>query len=217
MKVHRQNRHIRLPRDMPKSTFPLLHLFPRTFRRDSQPEPITPIELFLHLPDHAVRSVPIDRNSAEPSQNRTERPKESLALADELHVQPQSVLEQQSPNHIPIARMRRRNRNQFRHVRKLARHAPIATRENPSANRCDHARRAHTWHLRRNGRKARIAQSMLHRADRDCLCFARFFFEAMRRSFDARVGFVATRFFGTCSAARMMSARRSRASSRLRA
>src|SRR5450432_452922 len=112
--------------------------------------------------------------------------------------------------------MRGGYRHQLGDVGKLTDHSPPAADENPAADWCGDGgpELRDVW---RQARKKLCGHSRLQLLPRPCLCFARFFFDAIRRSFDARVGLVATRFFGTCSAARTISINRPRASSRLRA
>src|SRR6185437_10429153 len=205
----------------PEARLPFADRLAGAFGLDAQPQAFAGTEALDHLTHHVGRLTADDGHAAESAQQPAQWPTEQFALGHEGDVGAQGNLEQQAPDAIPPRRMGCDDQYQFRHVWELAFQPPPA-RLDPGTERVSPGAVRKLRHRRRQARRQRGfarsgVQSSLPGRPRLRFIAPRCFLPARRRSFEARVGFVATRFLGGVSEPRMISIRRSRTSSRLRA
>src|SRR5690348_3033179 len=221
IEVPRQDRHAGLPRDVPEARFPFHDGLAGALGFDPQPQAFARAETFDHLRDHVAGRATLDRHAAQFAQQAAQWPAEQFALGHERNIRTDRDLEQQAVDAVPPRRMRRDDQHRLGDVGEFAFEAPAAQAHRRAERLAPRAvgKLRHRRGQCRGQRRLRRAgiQSSLQARPRLRFTLPRCFLPARRRSFEARVGLVATRFFGGTSAERMISIKRSRASSRLRA
>ncbi|CAM5255318.1 hypothetical protein RLIN73S_01962 [Rhodanobacter lindaniclasticus] len=194
----------------------------RAFRRNAEPQrycrssSVSRVERPSARPRLYCRTA-VDRHAAEPPQQPAQRPAEQLLLGHEMHIRTDRHLDQQPPHAIPPGRVRRGDQHQPGDIGKLAGQAPAAQAQHAAADPALPAvAQVRHPHRQLGGREQAPLHSKSGLRERVCLILPRCCLPARRRSFDARVGLVATRLFGGSNAPRINSTNRSRTSSRLR-